>query len=61
MTMTREEAVKVLRTQGMRRTERDMRQRFPAWRADEIMDICAEDMIDDLITLGILTIDQPSP
>jgi len=59
--MTRDKAVKLYRTFGFLQSEPDFRQRYPAWRCDEILSQCAEDAVDGLIALGVLVIDKPEP
>jgi hypothetical protein len=59
--VTRDEAVKLWLTFGQHRMEADFRERLPQGRVNEILSQNAEDVVDGLIALKILTVDPPSP
>ncbi len=59
--MTREEAVKIWRSFGCWRFEKNLREGLPQHVVDRAMSEVAEDTIDGLMALGILNVDSPSP
>ena len=59
--MTRNEAVKIWRVFGSRRIEAHLREGFPQHVVDRAVDEDAEDVIDGLTALGILSVEPSSP
>jgi hypothetical protein len=59
--MTRDEAVAALELLGGRRMEGHLREGLPQRVVDRGAAESREDLIDDLIALGLLKLDAPSP
>ena len=57
--MTREDAVAKYMEFGMGRLDRYFRQRAPEWWCNKVLRESAEDTVDGLVALGLLTL-EPS-